>query len=307
MASVLVIKLSALGDLLFALPAMQAIRRRHAEDHLVLLTAERFVPLMRRSGLFDEVWGDSRPRWWQIGRLLDLRQRLLRPRFARVYDLQWSRRSDLYLGLLKASDTYGVAPQARHIYAGRRKAVPIGERHREFLRLAGIDSVPPPDLGFLDTAALPPGLPPRFALLVPGSSRAHLGKRWPAAHWVALGQGLLAAGLPPVLICGPEERDLAASLLRALPGALAPDLDFDLIAALSRRAAVAVGNDTGPAHLVALAGCPLVMLFGPASDPERTRPAVPNARVLRGQPFEALQPDTVLEAALALRRSAADQ
>ncbi len=302
MASILVIKLSALGDLLFAMPALQAIRRHHAGDRLVLLTAERFVPLMQRSGLFDEVWADRRPKWWQIGALLDLRQRLLGPRFERVYDLQWSKRSDLYLGLLKASETFGATPQARRIFAGRRAAQPIRQRQADFLRLAGIESVPEPDLGFMaaDTAGL--ALPPRFALLVPGSSRGHLAKRWPVEGYADLARGLAAAGLAPISLCGPEERDLAAVLAQA--GARDIDASLDLVASLARLAAVVIGNDSGPTHLAALAGCPVVMLFGPAGDPAKLRPLVPVARVLSADPLDRLAAAEVLAAALEIARPA---
>ena len=48
--------------------------------------------------------------------------------------------------------------------------------------------------------------------------------------------------------------------------------DLGQVAALARRAAVAVGNDTGPTHLAALAGCPTLALFSNESDPVKTAP-----------------------------------
>lgn len=302
MASILVIKLSSLGDLFFALPAFQAIRRHHAGDRLVLLTAERFVPLMQRTGLFDEVWGDRRPRWWQIGRMLDLRHRLLQGGFARVYDLQWSQRSDLYLGLLKKAESFGVTPQARVVYAGRRDRKPIRQRQAEFLKLAGIGEVPLPDLAFLDADIARYGLPPRFALLAPGSSRANLDRRWPLDHFAAFARLLQEHGLAPVLLCGPDERDLATGLKRAVPAIRDIDSNLDEIASLARRAAVVVGNDSGPTHLAALAGCPVVLLVGPATDPVKQRPLGEAVRVLHRVPLADLPAEDVLAAALEIAR-----
>lgn len=303
MASILVIKLSALGDLFFALPAMQAIRRHHPEDRLVLLTAERFVPLMQRAGLFDEVWGDRRPRWWQLGALLDLRKRLLTGGFTRVYDLQWSQRSDLYLGLLKQkAETFGATSQARHVFAGRRAAVPIRERQAAFLKLAGIAGVPPPDLDFLAADISRFGLTGRYALLVPGSSRGNEAKRWPGAHYAALARALLARDLRPVFVCGPDERDLAGELIGAVPQGLDFHGSLDEIASLARGAAVIVGNDSGPTHLAALTGCPVVMLFGPASNQAKTRPVVPVSRLLNATPLSSLPVELVLDAALDIAR-----
>lgn len=302
MASILVIKLSSLGDLFFALPAFQAIRRYHVGDRLVLLTAERFVPLMQRTGLFDEVWGDRRPRWWQIGRLLDLRHRLLRGTFSRVYDLQWSQRSDLYLGLLKKAETFGVTPQARVIYAGRRDRKPIRQRQAEFLNLAGIDEVPLPDLSFLRADIARYRLPPRFALVAPGSSKANLDRRWPLDHFAALARSLQEHGLAPVLLCGPDERDLATALKSAVPGVHDINSNLDEIASLARHAAVVIGNDSGPTHLAALAGCPVVLLVGPATDPVKQRPLGEAVRVLHRVPLAELPAGEVLSAALEIAR-----
>jgi len=302
MASILVIKLSSLGDLFFALPAFQGIRRHHAGDHLVLLTAERFVPLMQRTGLFDEVWGDRRPKWWQLGSLLDLRKRLMTPRFTRVYDLQWSQRSDLYLGLLKASETFGATAQARRIYAGRRDRKPIRQRQAEFLAGAGITDLPAPDLSFLQADTARYGLPPRFALLAPGSSKANRDRRWPLDHYAALAEGLVAEGLTPVLLCGPDERDLATALTAAVPAVRDIDSNLDEIASLAREAAVVIGNDSGPTHLAALAGCPVVLLVGPATDPEKQRPLGAAVRVLHRVPLAELPPAEVLAAALEIAR-----
>ncbi len=302
MANILVIKLSSLGDLFFALPAFQAIRRHHAGDRLVLLTGARFVPLMQRTGLFDDVWGDRRPRWWQIGALLDLRQRLRGGAFDLVYDLQWSQRSDLYLGLLKQARTFGVTPQAGMVYAGRRDRKPIRQRQAEFLRLAGIANVPAPDLGFLAADTARYDLPARFALLAPGSSKANLDRRWPLSCFATLARGLLEQGLTPVLLCGPDERDLAAGLKAAVPAVRDIDSNLDEIASLARQAAVVIGNDSGPTHLAALAGCPVVLLVGPATDPEKQRPLGDAVRVLHRVPLAELPAEEVLATALAIAR-----
>lgn len=304
--SILVIKLSALGDLFFALPALQAIRRHHPDERLVLLTAARFEALMRSTGLFDEVWADERPGWGRPLALLRLARRLRRPRFARVYDLQWSNRSDLYLRLIgrSAEERIGATPAATLRYPDRRARKPIRERQADLLRLAGLPPVAPPDLAFLATDVERFGLAGRTALLVPGSAPTRPLKRWPAERYAALAQGLAAAGLRPVLIGGEDERAVLQTIQAAEPTAFAAPMTLGEIATLARAAAVTVGNDTGPAHLAALAGSPIVMLFGEDSDPVKQRPFGQAVRVLERRPLSDLPVDEVLAAALALARPA---
>lgn len=304
MADILVIKLSALGDLFFALPAMQAIRRHHAADRLVLLTAARFQALMQESGLFEEVWSDPRPSWWSPLRLAALRRRLRARRFARVYDLQWSERSDLYLRLLGdgAGEKVGATPAADRPFPGRRDPRPIYERHAACLAAVGVETGRPPDLSFLDgdLSHLPVGEP--FALLVPGSARHRPLKRWPAEHYGRLARALAARGIQPVVVAGPEEPEAIAEIRAAEPSAWHEPLTYGEIAALGRRARFAVANDTGPGHLLALAGTPTLMLFGGDSDPVKQRPWGEASRTLRCVPLARLPVAQVLEAALGLSR-----
>jgi len=305
MAEILVIKLSALGDLLFALPALQAIRRHHAGDRITLLTAARFRPLLEQSGVADAVWADPRPRWWQPLALARFARRLRRAGFARVYDLQWSDRSELYLRLLgrHGGERVGVTASADLRFAGRRDAKPPYARQQDYLALAGVPGGQAPDLAFLDGTLTDLALRQPVALLVPGSARNRPAKRWPAERYAALAQALAAKGYEPVVVAGPDEREVAAAIRAAEPAALAPELALDEIAALARQAAVAVGNDTGPAHLIALAGTPLVMLFGADSNPVKQRPWGERAQVLQRVPLDALPVDEVLQAALARARA----
>ena len=97
---ILVIKLSALGDIVQALGPMAAIRRHHAGAHVTALTTDPYVALLRSSPYFDDVWLDARPPLWHVPGWLALRHRLRTGRFDRVYDLQTSDRSGFYFRLL---------------------------------------------------------------------------------------------------------------------------------------------------------------------------------------------------------------
>ncbi|WP_198367467.1 glycosyltransferase family 9 protein [Roseomonas sp. KE0001] len=302
-ASILVIKLAALGDVVQAFPAFAAIRAHHPAARIVLLTTPPFAPLLRRAPWFDEVWSDGRPAWSDLRAVTRLALRLRRAGFDRVYDLQTSGRSSRYRWFTgPAPEWSGIARGASHPHANpRRDRMHTLERQREQLALAGIHHVPAPDMSWMagDVSGL--DLPPRFGLLIPGASPGRPGKRWPAAAYAALAAGL---DLPVAVLGGPGERELAAAIRAGAPGAidLTGRTTLEQIGALGRRAAFAVGNDTGPTHLVAASGCPTVALFGADSDPALCAPRGPAVSVLRHQPLDSLPVATVAEALARLRR-----
>jgi ADP-heptose:LPS heptosyltransferase len=291
---VLVIKLAALGDFAQAFGPFAAIRAHHSGANITLLTTKAYAPLARLSPWFDQVWEDGRPDWTDIPAVLRLARRLRAARFDRVYDLQTSSRSSRYRWMVgRPAEWSGIAPGASHPHANpARDAMHTVERQREQLEMAGITDFPVPDLTWLDADVSRFGLPARFCLLVPGASPGRPAKRWPAERFGALAAGL---DVPAVILGGPAEAALATTIRAAAPGTI--DLigrtSFAEIGALARRAAFAVGNDTGPTHLLAACGCPTLALFGADSDPALCAPRGPRAEWLRHVPLASLDPATV--------------
>jgi len=300
-SDILVIKHSALGDIVMALGAMQAIRRAHPDARLVLLTTPPYVALAQASGCFDEIWTDPRRLWWRFWDAAPLIMRLRARRFARVYDLQWSSRSSFYFRLLRRPglEWVGVAPGCSHPYRGRRDEKHVTERLSEMLAVAGIEDVQPSDLSFLDADLCDTDVPPAYAMIVPGSAPNRLGKRWPLDRFIELCQALAARGLVPLLVCGPAEAELGKAISATCPDALFLATPLPRIAALARGATVAVGNDTGPMHLIGACGCPTVVLFGPESHPVKTKP-LGRATVLQSDPLAELSVAEVLSAVSAI-------
>lgn len=294
---VLVIKLAALGDFAQAFGPFAAIRAHHPGARITLLTTRAYAPLARMSPWFDEVWEDGRPDWTDLPGVFRLARRLRGAGFDRVYDLQTSARSSRYRRFVgRRAEWSGIAPGASHPHANpRRDLMHTVERQREQLAMAGITAFPEPDLSWLDADVQRFGLPQRFCLLVPGASPGRPAKRWPEDRFGALAAAL---GLPAVVIGGPAEGALAAAIVAAAPGTvdLTGRTGFADIAALARRAAFCVGNDTGPTQLIAACGCPTLALFGQDSDPALCAPRGPRASFLRHVPLSALDPATVAAA-----------
>ena len=103
---------------------------------------------------------------------------------------------------------------------------------------------------------------------------------------------LPGSGIVYCLTVGQAEIAAACPSARNLRGATS----FDEIVALARGATLAVGNDTGPMHLISAAGCPVVSLFSAESDPLKVAPIGPSVTVLRRDHLGDLPLDAVLEA-----------
>ena len=296
---ILVIKLGALGDFVQAMGPAAAIRAHHPGAEITLLTSAPFAELGRAAPYFDRVWIDERPSVRHPLALLRLRRRLRQARFARVYDLQTSDRSSLYFHILRPGplpEWSGIARGASHPHANRRRDfLHTIDRQADQLRAAGIHRVPPPDLSWAAADLGKFTLPQKFLLLVPGGAPHRLAKRWPVERYIALAQLAAARGLAAVVVGGAGEAELGAAIARAVPGAidLTGRTGFGDLVALGARAAHAIGNDTGPMHLIVAGGGSATVLYSAASDPDLTAPRGPRVTILRRPDLAALAVEDV--------------
>lgn len=296
---ILVIKLGALGDVLIAMGAMAAIRRAHPDARITLLTTPPFVDMLQRSGWFDEIWAEKRAPWNDLAGWLRLTAKLRSRAFDRVYDLQMNDRTRLIRLLLRGRPAWSgrFGGGALSYTGGDLKSFHAFERHRRVLSLAGID-VPLPDLSWMtaDVTALAPPSP--YVLLIPGCAPQHPRKRWPAVRYGALAVKLIREGYAVAAIGGPAEAEAIATIRLACPEVvdLSGKTSFYDIATLARGAAAAVGNDTGPTHLISLAGCPVVALFSGASSPELSAPVGPDVTVIQSDDLGDVPMSAVFDA-----------
>jgi heptosyltransferase-1 len=118
-----------------------------------------------------------------------------------------------------------------------------------------------------------------FAILNPGAGWG--AKRWPAERYGRVARALSATGVRSILNCGPGEEELAREAEAASEGTARPiQCSISELIALTRRARVFIGGDTGPLHLAAALQVPVVAIFGP-TDPARNGPYGTRSIVLR--------------------------
>ena len=297
---ILVIKLSALGDFIQALGAMAAIRRHHPDADITLMTTSPFVSLAQKCGYFDHIWDHTRPKWKDIGEWLALRKRLNNEGFTRVYDLQNNDRTAFYLKLFSSKNKpewVGAAAGASHRNnSPERTAGSAFAGHSQTLKLAGVKDVVIDPMGWADgpVDAFEPDEP--YVLLVPGSSPKHPYKRWPAQSYGHLARMIHGWGFRPVIIGTIDEQNIAKDICGIFPNAI--DLTgqktlFDIIS-LGRKAAAAIGNDTGPMHLIGPTSCPCWVLFSGQTNPERHAPLGSAVRTIQKEPLTDLSVDDVI-------------
>ncbi|MGD1935686.1 MAG: glycosyltransferase family 9 protein [Candidatus Phaeomarinobacter sp.] len=295
---ILVIKLGALGDFVQALGPFAAIRAHHdALDgenraHIALLTTPAFAGLARDSGYFDEVWDDGRAKGF--GALLSLVRRMSWAKCTRVYDLQTSSRSSMYFHLLwPRTEWSGIARGCSHPHTNpRRDFMHTINRQAEQLRDAGIPDTPLPDVTRLagqKSATELTGSDAPYGLLVPGAAPHRPAKRWPTDHFVEIARDWAANGIRPVVLGSTGEKPLAEEIAAGESSAidLTGQTGLNDIVTLALSAKMAVGNDTGPMHLISLSSTPSVALFGADSDPALCAPRGPKVHILSGPEISA--------------------
>ncbi len=300
---ILVIKLSALGDFVQAMGPFAAIRAHHPDAKITLLTTKPYAALAKASPYFDEVWVDQRPKPWDVPGMLRLRKMLRSAKFEMVYDLQTSERSSRYFHLVHTGTPWsGIATNASHPHDNPdRDLMHTLDRQADQLRMAGILETPLPDLSWVERDLRKFRLPQKFVLMVPGGAAHRAAKRWPAERYGAIARRLGERGINSVLIGTREDKDAIDAVLASSKTAmsLADHTDLLDIPAIARQAWAAIGNDTGPMHLAAAAGCRSVVLFSNESDPALCAPRG-RVAILRKPDLAQLEVDEVWEALAAL-------
>jgi heptosyltransferase-1 len=315
----LIVRLGSMGDILHALPAATALR--NALPHVIIgwLVEERWAELLctlpePRSGprsarrpLVDQVHTVDTKKW--RGSLLSLQtwerigaslSEVRAAKYEVAVDFQGAARSALLARLSKAPVVYGatqprenvasmfytrqVMVNGTHVVAqnvslaeavvGLSLAMPLIElphdqaadkQCEDWLRSKGISD---------------------FVLLNPGAGWG--AKQWPAERYGFVARQLAGEGLKSLVNFGPGEDELAQAVVRVSVGtAEAADCTLTELIALTRRAKLLIGGDTGPMHLAAALRVPVVALFGP-TDPGRNGPFGTKSIVLRS----ALSPTT---------------
>jgi heptosyltransferase-1 len=290
----LIVRLGALGDIVHAIPVAAAIRRAYPTARIDWLVSGKhrevldLVPAIdRRLSIKDRSGAGGGASFWSAIR------GLRRVRYDVAFDLQGLIKSGIIARLSGASQVVGFNGRyAREGLAARCYTVVHDPGGAGMYAPSETRHVVDINLGMLKAIGIEPG-PPEFpiaaapspvadsmreasggpyALLNPGAAWPN--KRWPAPRLGALAMALRdRRSLRSVGLWGPGEFDLAQDVVASSGGAavLTPKTAIADVVALARGAAVMVSGDTGPTHIAAAVGTPIVGIYGPTR-PERNGP-----------------------------------
>ncbi len=295
---ILVVQTAFLGDVILTTPLIAALRRHHAAAEITMLVTPAGAPLVAANPALERVLvDDKRGSGRGLGGLAHLVGMLREHQFTIAIAAQKSVRTALALRAAGIPRRIGFAsaPAAR-LYTDR-VARPLDRHDRDrllgLLAPLGITTVDPElahpwialdaesDARASALLAPPIGDGRPIAALCPGS--AWRTKRWPARAFAALARALDADGYRCIVLGGPDERVLTATVAAAA-GAAAVDLggrtDLAVLAAVVRRAAVAVTNDSAPMHVATAARVPQVAIFCATVPAQGYGPLGPQALVV---------------------------
>jgi len=334
-----------MGDVIHALPAAQALRQAFPQAVIGWLIEERWAELLSAPGaprrgarspqrpLVDWVHSVNLKAWRKSLFAVHTAQQIARvwndvrsARYDVAVDLQGAMRSAVLARCSGARVVYGAAEprespasiwytrqtvaDGAHVIehavsiaaavAGTKRSVPRAELPRDLETERQLDQL-------LSAAGVGD-----FAILSPGAGWG--AKCWPAERYGSVAQALSADGVRAIINYGPGEESLARETEAASRGA-ARSMKCSLteLIALTRRAKLFIGGDTGPMHLAAALCVPVVAIFGP-TDPARNGPYGTRNIVLRNpasptthtrnsqpdQPMLEIGVDAVVDAARSL-------
>ena len=297
---ILAIQFKYLGDVVFIIPALRALREHRPDCELHVLVAEEAAPVLEHLPWLTKVWPMPRTRGKaRIRESWPVIRALRREKFDFSVDFAGNDRGAILSFLCGARERLGTLESGRSW--GRKicytQTVPVEtlpdswvRRHVELLSAC---QIPPPKSVRLEANA-DPALSGEAARLLPDARViCHLAtsqpkKEWPVFRWAEFYRLATSAGYALAFSSGtsPRERALLDELKAMEPGivALPPTPNLRLFLAILQRARLLIAGDTGPLHFAAALGIPVVGLFATGDSLLHTAPIYQKEHVMVGRP-----------------------
>lgn len=298
---ILVIKLSALGDVILSIPSIRALREKYPSARISVLVGRKSRSLIRNCPYVDDtiVYEEAdktparRPAGGRFGLLFNLVRVLAKESFDVVIDLQNNRTSHFLSYFCGARTRAGYRNRKWSFFLNQKvkeshDAMPPIEHQFQVLKLLGFEAVDKrlelwtreeEDArvrDFLESQWISPSQV--MVGINPGSSLRWPTKQWPVENFAKLCDELAKRNIRAVITGSNEDAALTDELLRLTrnrPVNAVGKTSITELVSLIRRCQVFVSSDSAPMHIASSVGVPLIAIFGP-TDPKRH--LVPPAR-----------------------------
>jgi ADP-heptose:LPS heptosyltransferase len=285
---ILLVSTTALGDTLWATPAIENIRNAHPKAYIACLTSSIGLQILKHNPHIDQFFHLKEP---LSHHFFSLWKTLYKERFDTILIFHASQRLILPLcSLLGASQLIATAGINKGLDALLTHPLPNIEQHQITRRLKIGEAIGAPSHIQALSFHLQPNelLPPRPGLWIaihPGAKDSY--KRWPTESFIALGKLLKEKLSCEILITGTrEERSLMEEVAAQIPGAHLdePNRSLRSFAALLKQMNLLITNDTGPFHLASALHTPVIGIYS-STDPARCGPhQAPFSKVISRRP-----------------------
>jgi len=301
--NILIVKLSAIGDVIHTLPALNAVRKHHPDAHITWLVEEDAATLIEGHEAFDRILVSKRKRWIKslrtASRLSTIKEiyrfiKVLRDtRYDMILDFQALLKSGILIALARGRRKIGFGKGLEHMehsYLFLNEHVPaVSMEHHALSRglmLLNALGIPTPDVEYnlpvsdhdrkkVDDLLIQHGIMDANVVIAINPVAKWETKLWSNEKFARLADRIIDkydAGI--IFTGGSEDRSIIQDIMSAMNGRalnLAGHTTLKMLAALYEKTELVVSTDTGPMHLAAAVGTPVVALFGPTA-PWRTGP-----------------------------------
>lgn len=289
--NILIVKLSAIGDVIHALPVAHALKQKYPQARITWVVEKPAYDLLTNNPDIDEIILFDKPKFRSLAGLLKyspaFSARLKAYQFDLALDLQGLFKSAAVVALSGAKQRVGycnmreLSGWVSRPVCGAYSKGHVVERYLDVARSLGcevkqvtftVNNTPEEEANAAVLAAqagLPAGHP--YVILAPGTNWPS--KCWPVERFGQLAAELKQRGISSVVTGGANDASLALAIQSVCPEAidLTGKTTLKELAFLMNGACCFVGGDTGPMHLAAAVQTPVVALFGP-TDPARNGP-----------------------------------
>ena len=303
MSNILIIKHGSLGDLIQANGAIKDIKNFYKNRKVFLLTSQPYAIFMSECPYLDGVIIDKRLPRWNLFYLNDLKKKLSRYGFSKIFDLQNSNRTKFYKRfILDKSIEWSSTESA--LESGQKKSDfdkdPVLDRIEIQLKKSGIDVEYTKNIN-LDwavvdiTRLIKQYSNNDYILIFPFCSKKHQNKKWPYFKELIIRLKQDYKNSYPVLIApGPNEIKEANSLSAKVVTEDSGPVGIKTLISLINNAKFIIANDTGPAHIASHLDKKGLVLFGSHTTPEKVSIENFNFKALSVNNLKDLEVQTVL-------------
>ena len=293
---ILIIKPSALGDIVLALPVLSSLRKSFPEAHIAWFIRPEFAPLLDENKNLDEIIIFDRKllgKWWFSPKafvaLIRLIRKLRGEKFDLVIDLQGLFRTALFAWFTGCRKRVGMQTAREFATGFYTKKIPqdsasihVIDYYQKIAAAAGAATISydynlaplPQAVESVNRLLAGHNLTGRkYAVLVPGSAHAY--KCWPRENFARLAEKIAEQFNLDIIAVGTTDEKTIIENINSLANVrvinMAGKTDIPQLIALLNGAQIVISNDTGPGHIAVALGAAIVMIFG-STNPARIGP-----------------------------------